>query len=73
MPVKLDMNQPYALAAMEVNHVLGGINTNAASRQKEVVIILYLVLVRQHLEHEVLGSAVQDTLERVQRRVTTMV
>lgn len=67
------MNQPYALAATEANHVLGGISTNMASRQREVVIILYLVLVRQHLEDEVLGSTVKDTLEWVQRRVTTMV
>lgn len=58
---------------MEANHVLGGISTNAAGRQREVVITLYLVLVRQHLEYEVLGSTVEDTLEQVQRRVTTMV
>lgn len=58
---------------MEANHVLGGISTNAAGRQREVVITLYLVLVRQHLEYEVLGSTVEDALEQVQRRVTTMV
>ena len=73
MSVKLNMNQPYTVAATEANHVLCSISTNAAGRQREGVITLYLVLVRQHLEYEVLGSTVQDTLEWVQRRVTTMV
>lgn len=73
MSVQLDMNQPYALAPIKVNHVLGGIKRNAAGRQREVVVNLYLVLERQHLEYEVLGSTVQDTLEQIQRRVTTMI
>lgn len=63
MSVQLNINQPYVLAPIKVNHVLGGINTNATGRQREVVVNIYLVLEGQHLEYEVLGSIVQDTLE----------
>lgn len=40
MSVQLNMIQPYALAPIKVNHVLGGISTNATSRQREVVVNL---------------------------------
>lgn len=63
MSVQLNMDQSYAPAPIKVNNVLGGIRTNATGRQREVVVNLYLVLERQHLEYEVLGSTVQDTLE----------
>lgn len=41
------MNQPCVLATIKLNHVLGGIRTNATGRQREVVVNLYLVLERR--------------------------
>lgn len=73
MSVQLNMNKLYAPVPIKANHVVGGINTNATGRQREVVANLYVVLERQHVEYAVLGSTVQDTLEWVQRRVTTMI
>ena len=47
---KLNMNQQSALAAKKANSIVGCINRSLASRLREIIIPLYSVLLRQHLE-----------------------
>ena len=51
MDGKLDMRQQYVLTAQKANCVLGCSKRNAASRSREVILLLYSVLVRPYLEY----------------------
>ena len=75
---QLSMSEQRAAAAKEANRMLGCINKGITSRDKEVIIPLYIALVRPHLEYCVqfwssLYKKDVDKLERVQRRATKMI
>jgi len=75
---KLNVSEQRAAVAKKANWMLGCINKGITSRNKEVMIPLYLVLVKPHLECCVQFSSLLykkdvDRLERVQRRATKMV
>ena len=48
---KLDMSQKCALTAQKVNHVLDCIKGSVASRSREVILPLYSMLLKPHMEY----------------------
>ena len=75
---KLDMSLQCVLAAPKANCVSGCIKKGVASREREVTVPLYSVLVKPHLEYCIQAWGPQyrkdmKLLERVHRRATKMI
>ena len=75
---KLDRSQQCAFAAWKVSCILDCFKRGMANRLREVILFLYSVLVRPHLEYFVQMQSAQcrrdiDLLEHIQKRAAKMV
>ncbi|GAB0187548.1 hypothetical protein GRJ2_001220100 [Grus japonensis] len=75
---RLSMREQCALAAQRANHILGGIKHSITCWSREVIFLVYLVLVQRHLGYCVQFWAPKfkkdmKVLECIQRKATKLV